>query len=38
MTTSLPAGNVSEGSSSRTHVIHLLHAFSLLTGIPAPPR
>jgi len=34
MTTSLPAGNVSEGSLvTWTHVIYLLHAFSLLTGI-----
>jgi len=34
MTTSLPASSASEGSLvTWTHVIYLLHAFSLLTGI-----
>jgi uncharacterized membrane protein len=34
MTTSLPASGASEGSLvTWTHVIYLLHAFSLLTGI-----
>jgi uncharacterized membrane protein len=34
MTTSLPGSGVSEGSlATWTHVIYLLHAFSLLTGI-----